>query len=70
MLLGASLLQGSHCGSNRNRDNGGTSGGRRYASAMIMMMMMMMTPLMMSLIQGLLFGMHLLFSQKTQVVCH
>jgi hypothetical protein len=28
MLLGTSLLQGSHCGSNCNGDNGGT---RRYA---------------------------------------
>ncbi len=32
--------------------------------------MMMMMPLMMPFIQGILFSMHLLNSQETQVVCH
>jgi hypothetical protein len=32
--------------------------------------MMTMMPLMMPFIQGLLFGMFLLISQETQVVCH
>jgi hypothetical protein len=36
----------------------------------LLCMMMMMSPLMMPFIQGILFGMHLLNSQETQVVCH
>jgi hypothetical protein len=32
--------------------------------------MMMTSPLMMPFIQGILFSMHLLNSQETQVVCH
>jgi hypothetical protein len=31
---------------------------------------MMTSPLMMPFVQGILFGMHLLNSQETQVVCH
>jgi hypothetical protein len=36
----------------------------------LLCMMMMMSPLMMPFIQGILFGMHLLNLQETQVVCH
>jgi hypothetical protein len=32
--------------------------------------MMMMTPLMMPFVQGILFSMHLVNLQETQVVCH
>jgi hypothetical protein len=32
--------------------------------------MMMMSPLVMPFVQGILFGMHLVNSQETQVVCH
>jgi hypothetical protein len=32
--------------------------------------MMMMLPLVMPFVQGVLFGMHLVNSQETQVVCH
>jgi Sec-independent protein secretion pathway component TatC len=32
--------------------------------------MMMMLPLVMPFVQGILFGMHLVNSQETQVVCH
>jgi hypothetical protein len=61
MLLGTSLLQGSHCGSNHNGDNGSV---RRMLCAMTMTM-----PLMMPFVLGILLGMHLLNSQETQVVC-
>jgi hypothetical protein len=40
------------------------------AAAEDMLCMMMMMPLMMPFILGLLFGMHLLILQETQVVCH
>ena len=63
MSLGTSLLRGSHCGSNRTGDNGG---GRRFALRMMMMTM----PLMMPFVRGILFGMHLVNLQETQVVCH
>jgi hypothetical protein len=36
----------------------------------LMTMTMMMTPLMMPFTQGIPFGMHLVNSQETQVVCH
>jgi hypothetical protein len=38
-------------------------------AAVVEDMMMMMMPLMIPFIQGLLFDMHLLISQETQVVC-
>jgi hypothetical protein len=63
MLLGASLLRGSHCGSNCTGENGGGCGRHALPHDDDGM------PLIMPFVQGILFGMHLVNSKETQVVC-
>jgi hypothetical protein len=63
MLLGASLLRGSHCGSNCTGENGGGCGRHALPHDDDGM------PLIMPFIRGILFGMHLVNSKETQVVC-
>jgi hypothetical protein len=58
MLLGTSLLRGSHCGSNRN---GGNDGSGRFA--------LRASQLMMPFVQGILLNMCLLNFQEAWVVC-
>jgi hypothetical protein len=64
MLSGTSLLRGSHHGRNHSGGNGG--GTARFALGDDDGLM---SPLVMPFIRGILFGMHLVNSQVTQVVC-
>jgi hypothetical protein len=59
MSSGTSQLRGSHYGRNHSGGNGGSA--TRFA---------LTSPLVMPLIRGILFGMCLVNSQETQVVCH
>jgi hypothetical protein len=58
MSSGTSQLRGSHYGRNHSGGNGGSA--TRFA---------LTSPLMMSFVRGVLFGMHLVNLQETQVVC-
>jgi hypothetical protein len=61
MLLGTSLLRGSHCGSNYN--------GEMVAVEDMLCPRITMMPLMTPFVWGILFSMRLLNMQETQIVC-
>jgi hypothetical protein len=89
MPLGISMLQGSHCGSNRTGGDcgiGGHGGNRHQRSWMTQLLLSAplvrhhlsfqskknleaTIPLVIPFIWGVLFGMHLVNLQETQVVC-